>query len=343
MSNINYDYITPKYYKEFKCKSINCRRNCCHGWNIFISDKEIQTIKENGCSKDIQERIDKAFSIENKDQISQVVFDSKGYCPLLKDGLCLVHKELGEECLPIICKTYPRQSVEVNGKCYAVCTTSCEKVVEILYDMDSFETEVIASCQKPMIKYEISNNNGLNINKYIELLNNDEIPLVECIKKICIEQNADKYKEQILSTASPIMTSIYLLNQHTCNVKDDYMKNILNIINKRYIDDYSIFENDKKEFVDRFSNYERFFRNLLINSLIKNSFPRTDIRNINTYNGLCSCYGLMMLVAVGYTSLYNTKEDLIDAMACLFRIIDHGNFYSVSKNLCGFCPILLDI
>lgn len=45
------------------------------------------------------------------------------------------------------------------------------------------------------------------------------------------------------------------------------------------------------------------------------------------YKGLCICYGLPRLVCVVYCLEHRKKEDLIDAVCALFRLIDHTAFY----------------
>ncbi len=96
---------TPDYYKDFKCNPLNCKHNCCIGWEIDVDNdtmKKYRNIK--GC---FGEKINTSI-YEDKDGY-HFKLNKDERCPFLnQDNLCDIILEYGEDMLCRICKDHPR-------------------------------------------------------------------------------------------------------------------------------------------------------------------------------------------------------------------------------------------
>jgi Fe-S-cluster containining protein len=141
--------IVPDYYKDFKCKCGACRACCCEGWGITVSDNEYFTLIGTDCSKELRWRLDSAFcSLESPSPQRYALLKPNyfGKCRMLDEsGMCMIHKECGEEILPLICKMYPRSVLLDSDE--GACANSCEAVLELLFaskeKLSFYETEVV--------------------------------------------------------------------------------------------------------------------------------------------------------------------------------------------------------
>jgi len=141
--------IVPDYYKDFKCKCGECRHSCCMGWRVTVSQDEYFRLLGMECSPDVRRRIDCAFftvSTPSPERFAEIKHNYLGRCPIQReDGLCTLHFECGEEALPTICRTYPRNMIYcIMGE--GACANSCEKTIELLIEKkDSLGFEEVES------------------------------------------------------------------------------------------------------------------------------------------------------------------------------------------------------
>jgi len=119
---------------NFKCKMSECPDNCCRNttWQIYVDPESMEKYKkmDTTLGKHIVECIEE---IPEKGHAFKE-FDH-GHCPLLTDdGLCLIHRDLGEDYLCNTCKTYPRVWESLNSKLEHWLSLSCPNVVRtVLY------------------------------------------------------------------------------------------------------------------------------------------------------------------------------------------------------------------
>jgi len=110
-----------------------CEDNCCRNttWSISVDEHTYEKYKTLGgeIGQHIMDCIEEVEGIYNFKE-----FDH-GHCPLLTDaGLCMIHKDLGEEYLCATCITYPRVWNTFNGKAEHWLSLSCPDVVRwVLY------------------------------------------------------------------------------------------------------------------------------------------------------------------------------------------------------------------
>lgn len=323
-------WLMPKYYKDFKCKCEKCRHTCCSAWKIPVSEEEYFALIGMDASLDLHNRIESSFvtpEFPTPEVYKYLSFNWLGNCHLNVDGLCLLHKEQGESKLPKVCKLYPRSLKKINNQLIANCSSSCERVVEMLFEDKEFELVEDYLDEKPQIEINVDKEEVDNILKFNQILKDKSKSLSDRIKDICLIVNPCEFNKEYNTDTNPLKESINLLYRFSHS--DNLLSEIYIKINEKYKDNYNQYEKDKLVFETKFSNWEDFFSNVINNSLIYESFPFVDNRfdQTDAFKGLCACFGLLRLVCIGYTSIYSSKDDLIDAVSELFRLIEHTAFY----------------
>ena len=95
----------PNYYSKFKCIADKCKHTCCVGWEIDIDEKSFDFYKTVG--GEIGKKLKNNISIE--DGAAHFILGERERCPfLLKNGLCELFINLGEDKLCDICTMHPR-------------------------------------------------------------------------------------------------------------------------------------------------------------------------------------------------------------------------------------------
>ena len=98
----------PDYYDEFQCIADKCSDNCCiGGWEIDIDEDTYERYQQ--MSGETGEKLRSSIiQTEDGDYCFRLI---DGRCPMLtEEGLCVVHKELGEKYLGVVCSQFPRYS-----------------------------------------------------------------------------------------------------------------------------------------------------------------------------------------------------------------------------------------
>ena len=105
-------FLVPDYYEDFRCKGGACRRTCCDGWGISVTQAEYFRLLGMDCPPDLRRRIDVAFhapETPSPERFRLITPTWQGDCPMrAPDGLCALQCTCGEEALPAICRLYPR-------------------------------------------------------------------------------------------------------------------------------------------------------------------------------------------------------------------------------------------
>lgn len=89
-------------FDTFACTMDKCPDNCCdEKWVITVDDDTYEKYVEMGI-ENLDEKI-------TRDEPHVLIKDCNGKCPfILENGLCYLHKNLGEDYLSNTCKSYPR-------------------------------------------------------------------------------------------------------------------------------------------------------------------------------------------------------------------------------------------
>ena len=103
----------PFYYNEFGCITSKCKDNCCiGGWEIDIDDETYE--RYNNMTGELKHKILDSITQNEDEEYCFKLCDGK--CPMLDDnGLCEIHKNLGEDYLGVVCKQFPRYSEYYKG------------------------------------------------------------------------------------------------------------------------------------------------------------------------------------------------------------------------------------
>lgn len=332
-------WLMPFYYKNFKCKCDKCRHTCCNAWKIRISQQEYFNLIGMGTSEKLHHKIEDSFcdpKTPSEDCFKYISYNWLGECPMFEDGLCLLHKEKGPDALPNVCKLYPRSLKRINNQLIACCSSSCEAVVELLYKSNEYKLIKDELNEEAHINYSFDEDLIQDINHYNQILKNNGFSLVQKIKTICLEVNEDEFNNEYNTDINPLFEALSIFDKFANN--DDFLQETNKLLKERYMNNSKQYEIDKVEFENTYSNWMSFFENVINNSLIYECFPFVDerISKTDAFKGLCVTYGLLRLIAIGYTSINKNEESLIDSVASLFRLIEHTSFYYnvniISKN-----------
>lgn len=123
--------LIPEYITEFKCIGGACEDTCCAGWKVVVDKKTYQNyqgLTNSVIAKKLRENVKRddetyAYIASNKDTQCSMV---------LNDGLCSIHKELGEEFLCNTCFIYPRYLSQVGKYVEKSLTLSCPEAARIV-------------------------------------------------------------------------------------------------------------------------------------------------------------------------------------------------------------------
>lgn len=89
------------------------------------------------CSPELRRRIDTAFYLSDhptEEEYAYISPSRDGNCHMMdENGLCILHSECGEKFQPAVCRLYPR-AIKTENPATAVCSGSCEKVIEMLLE-----------------------------------------------------------------------------------------------------------------------------------------------------------------------------------------------------------------
>lgn len=136
-------YRQPKYFKDFCCIGPDCHDNCCNGWRINWTEKEVDKLKSaENISHELKEIVETYFILDEKMKYAyKVQFDEHGKCPCLtEDGWCRIQRELGAEYLSYVCMVYPRNYIISDNCIYRYCNMSCpETMKKLLHDEKSMD------------------------------------------------------------------------------------------------------------------------------------------------------------------------------------------------------------
>ena len=282
------------------------------------------------CSKELDRRIQNAFVIPETVTDScyrYVSFNWLGECPIQDKGLCYLHREKGEAYLPKICRLYPRSYKQINNTLVMNCSSSCERVVEMLYEGDGLDIIEEMSDKEAQLHYTISEEDVKQLHLFQRIIQDRSTTLAQSIGDICRIINEEEFEKDLKSDQDPLQAALELLDRFLSG--STRLSQIAHTVKQRYQEDPSLYDSDKEQFENRFPDWMEFFERIINNSMIYENFPFVDSRSDRTvaYKGLCVCYGLMRITCIGYTAVHQNEEDLIDAVAALFHLIDHTAFY----------------
>lgn len=102
--------VEPRHFAAFRCLGADCEDTCCDGWAVAI-DKPTYEKYETCADLEWRQRFQKLITINTSNRTDHDyarIQLATSTCPFLSEGLCSIHKNLGEEYLSVTCATFPR-------------------------------------------------------------------------------------------------------------------------------------------------------------------------------------------------------------------------------------------
>lgn len=225
--------LRPTFYNSFKCIGSECESTCCKGWRVNI-DKETYQNYENLKPSPLKNKLLQSIELSsNESEYDYASFKmQKKACPLLtKEGLCSIHKDLGESYLCYTCSMYPRTVTKVKDVLEFSFEFSCPEAAKIaLSQVNGIEFEIVDEepgkiLVKPL-KLSVDKDNSLS---YLLDIRNFVIFILQ-ERSLSIEERLmllGLFFEQ-LDEAAPSETLV-IINSFTNELKNGDIKQILDI------------------------------------------------------------------------------------------------------------------
>lgn len=334
-------YLVPEYYPAFVCKTSACRHPCCEGWKITISMEDYFRLVGAECSGELRGKIDCALKVTGgtaDGRYAVISADYTGRCRLHReDGLCAVQAELGESCLPAICRYYPR-AVRRSYKNKCCCSNSCEAVIESMSAIKGpllFIEKEIAGEREPdgdpfgAAEFEVQQ-------ECIGIIQDRRYALPERISFLCdyLSGTRDGKTDEVrpdIAEALDIQRMFTDLVASGSKSMEDYYPEVVRF--------YRAEENDaagftaryltaKKAFEENFPEWQTLFEHIIVNHMFYDEFPflldHKDMRR--SFVPLAAVYSFLRYSAVGYCYNHPSGESFADLAAAVFRLIEHSGF-----------------
>lgn len=228
--------LKPFYYDDFKCIGGQCIDNCCsNNWTIDIDEKTYKKYKKlkGDWGKRINSNISRNRSKGKENHFRYGKINLKnGKCELLtEEGLCTLHRDLGEKYLCMTCKIYPRE-VKKYGEIYEKnLSLSCPEVARYLVKNNNvfsfnMDDETLTEIEREVVSYGDDNKRLYSLiwdsrNLAIEILQFKEISLwkrivflkmlTDKVQNIIKNSNYSEY-EEILNIFRSQIIDINVIN-----------------------------------------------------------------------------------------------------------------------------------
>jgi lysine-N-methylase len=135
----NVQALLPRYVTRFQCLGDKCEDSCCRGWVVNI-DKPTYDAYRDSPDRKLRESVELNRENRTDQQYGHIALKHGVDCTLVENGLCSVHKNMGEDYLSHVCYTYPRQTNQVEGTYEQTLELSCvEAARQALLAPDAFD------------------------------------------------------------------------------------------------------------------------------------------------------------------------------------------------------------
>ena len=314
-------WVLADYYPQFSCKIAQCRRTCCGGWKIPISRKEYFKLITDTYSSELDQKIQNAFiegKVSDENAFRYIGFNYLGYCPMLKDGYCDLHKQKGSDKIPKVCQLYPRSLKRINDVYIGSCSNACEMVVELIFKNKGLKLIKKELDIDPQLDYQLADEDIGKIKKMQRIMDSNE-EINNKVADICMVLNADAFRKDQERSGDPLTTMITLLKQ--LQAQDEVLGEMIRQLSETEFD----YDQEKERFAETFTDWQSVYSGVLHNSLIYENY--LVLNNPRVYKGFCAAYGMMRVLGAAYTHKHNKKKDLVDVISAIFHLVDHTSFY----------------
>lgn len=367
-----HEFLVPDYYPSFSCKMGACRHACCVGWPVSFSRQDYYRLLGIDCSPELRVKLDCAMHLVDcptPEEYAQITPRYDGDCPLrLADGRCGLQAELGEDALAAICRLYPR-GVRTFGGYECSCANSCEAVPELLLQHPEpirfrkcpLSIDIPEEPERHEPKELTQRRQGIRL-WLICLIQNREYSLpqrfdslhdgITALDRALSHQDWDQI-DALISGREPLpRPETFPKDSDSVRSGIGHGKPILEFIVKhsesirpygesifKYFDEVGDVGQHHawaaKQFETLIPQWEIWFENLLVNHMFFTQFPFQDppFPLKGEFLGLCGEYILLRFLCVGRAAQTNLVQEIVDAAAAAFRLIDHTDFTRYAANL----------
>jgi len=150
--------LMPRYVERFRCLGPTCEDTCCASWPIHIDKKTYKAYRQDS-APELGNILSKSL-VRTDHRLGSIAYavilpqGEEQKCPVMQDGLCGVHKDLGETYISDLCFTYPRLSRQFQGQLEHTMTLSCPEAARLaLLAEDAMEfVETRVAVREPMVQ-----------------------------------------------------------------------------------------------------------------------------------------------------------------------------------------------
>lgn len=146
--------LAPRYAAHFACTGAACEDTCCAGWAIPVDKPSFDACCQ-AEPAELAERFKRVVrpipnAPPNLHARIELVAHSQA-CPFLEQGLCAIHRELGEDFLSNTCASFPRQTRQFAGQFEHVLALSCPEAARMALlapdALDLIEAEIVVRAE----------------------------------------------------------------------------------------------------------------------------------------------------------------------------------------------------
>ena len=163
--------IALSYMKGFSCVGPDCEASCCTGWAVAITQRDLERMSPHldaGSPLGSVEENVHLYGKKDGSSIGRLRLKTNNACCFWdRDGLCKLQKSCGEESLPTICSTYPRNLHRIEGQLEISGQASCPEVARLLL----LEEKAVDRVKAPLSMASRMPSDETNASKYKGYLN----------------------------------------------------------------------------------------------------------------------------------------------------------------------------
>lgn len=117
-------------YEKFKCTATECLDTCCYGWRILVDESTEETYKKE--TSTLGKRL-RWNVLKYGDHCIRKKMN--GRCPYeLADGLCELQKMGRTDCMPRVCREYPRRILDFGKYLEITLELACPEVARLVFE-----------------------------------------------------------------------------------------------------------------------------------------------------------------------------------------------------------------
>ncbi len=338
-------YIVADYYPGFACKCGSCRTNCCVGWPVTVSRQEHDRMLAAPCSEEFRKEIREALRpnfAPDEGRYAHIVHDKHARCRLLgDDGLCSLQKQAGEAVLPDVCRLYPRNRRSVGGVGECALSLSCEAVTEAALasrePLGFVEAEI---GEEPLFPIDMSPGQYEECQRAIEIMEDRSRSLAERFVVLgeelfgCLESCGGEEGSLDALRALYRLTSDHSGKNKVAGPLCTEALSFFGMMGKEKLS-----TEEARELLRRYReaeehafaelpDWQAYAERLLVSHMFYNNFPHVGGTSdgARAFYGLAAVYAFVKFVFTGNQRRWESREEIADTLAGLFRLIEHSDF-----------------